>query len=391
MVQHKIQRGVDKARQAAVAVLRHNAHGPFDGLPRTAETGYPEPYTRDLLLSLFGIAVSNDSELLQSLRRVLETLAGHQTLRGHIPSLVHDPGDRGASDTTPLFLLAISIYRSVTGERLFLEEAARRAFQWIDFQSPTDRVLVGQQPTSDWRDEQWVLGHGLYVNALVYACRRLFGRHDEADRMRDEMAVFDITGQKDQDHVHRRLSLPHKPYYALWSFKVLRSERFDLLGNSLAILFGIASRERALQIIQWIEDECRCMKRTGALGMDLPPNFFPFVLPADPDWHPRDETFNQPGNYHNGGIWPFVSGLYVAALVAAEAQSLAEKKLVVLTETVRKSRFGKPDFGFNEWLRARDGMPMGQDGQTWSAAMYLYAAQCVAAQGTPLFDEMRMR
>jgi len=34
---------------------------------------------------------------------VLETLAKNQTERGHIPSLVQDNDDRGASDTTPLF------------------------------------------------------------------------------------------------------------------------------------------------------------------------------------------------------------------------------------------------------------------------------------------------
>ena len=31
------------------------------------------------------------------------------------------------------------------------------------------------------------------------------------------------------------LVVKHKPYYALWSYKILSSERFDLLGNSLAI------------------------------------------------------------------------------------------------------------------------------------------------------------
>ena len=30
-------------------------------------------------------------------------------------------------------------------------------------------VMVSQLPTSDWRDEQWVMGFGLYVNTLVYA------------------------------------------------------------------------------------------------------------------------------------------------------------------------------------------------------------------------------
>jgi hypothetical protein len=48
------------------------------------------------------------------------------------------------------------------------------------------------------------------------------------------------------------------------------------------------------------------------------------------------------------------------------------------------------DFGFNEWLKAQDGKPKGQDWQTWSAALYLYAAKCVELKSTPFFDEMRV-
>jgi len=35
--------------------------------------------------------------------------------------------------------------------------------------------------------------------------------------------------------------LDRKPYYALWSYKIHCSERLDLLGNSLAIISGLAS------------------------------------------------------------------------------------------------------------------------------------------------------
>ena len=60
---------ITAAREAAVEVLIHNAEGPFDGLPRTAGWGYPEPYTRDLLISVLGIAVSENSLLTASIRR----------------------------------------------------------------------------------------------------------------------------------------------------------------------------------------------------------------------------------------------------------------------------------------------------------------------------------
>jgi hypothetical protein len=383
------QQLIEEAKKAAIEVLIHNAHGPYQGLPRTAGWGYPEPYTRDLMFSILGIAVSENKKLLESIRRVLETLAKNQTERGHIPSLVNDKEDRGSSDTTPLFLLGVGIFRKVSGESDFLQKAVEKALLWMEYQSPSDRFLVAQQPTSDWRDEQWVTGYGLFVNTLVYCYLRLLGQQERADRVRHEMSRFTITGGTIHHHVHEGLVVRHKPYYAFWSYKIHSSERFDLLGNSLAILSGIAPPSRAEELISWIEEECAGMRERGELAVDLPPNFFPFIKPEDPDWHARYSTFNKPGEYHNGGIWPFVCGFYVAALVSAKRYTLAREKLMVLTHCIKISNAGNLDFGFNEWLKAQDGKALGQDWQTWSAALYLYAAKCLEEKGTPFFDEIR--
>ena len=380
---------IEKAKAAALEVLLHNAHGPFMGLPRTAGWGYPEPYTRDLMFSILGIAVTKNKILLDSIRKVLEKLAENQTERGHIPSLVHDKEDRGSSDTTPLFLMGVGIFRKVSGEEKFLNLAVIKALIWMEYQSPSDRYLVAQQPTSDWRDEQWVTGYGLFVNTIVYSYLRLLGRHERAESVHREMSRFTITGGTIHHHVHEGLVVKHKPYYAFWSYKVHSSERFDLLGNSLAILSGIASPSRADEMVSWIEEECAAMHKRGELAVELPPNFFPYINPEDPDWHPRYEQFNNPGEYHNGGIWPFICGFYVAALVAAKRYTLAREKLLILTHCIQLSVSDNVEFGFNEWIKAQDGKPMGQDWQTWSAALYLYAAQCVENENTPFFDEIR--
>jgi hypothetical protein len=380
---------IEAAKAEALKVLLHNAKGPYHGLPRTAGWGYPEPYTRDLMICLPGVLVSGHPELVAKYKTVLETLAENQSPNGHIPSLVHDPEDRGASDCTPLFLMGAGLFRKATGAKRFLKEAVNRSFTWMRYQSPSDRMLVGQLPTSDWRDEQWVLGYGLFVNTIVYIYLKLLNYPDEAAQVRNEMSRFAITAERQHHHIHEGLLLRHKPYYALWSYKVYESERFDLLGNSLAILSGIASRTRARSIISWIESECEHLRQRGELGANLPPNFFPYIRPTDPDWLPRYETYNQPGQYHNGGIWPFIAGFYVAALVAAGRQKLAETKLLELTKLNRPHRAKEVAFGFNEWLHAEDGRPMGQDWQSWSAAMYLYAAACVEEKRTPFFDEIR--
>ncbi len=356
---------------------------------RTAGWAYPEPYTRDIMISALGILVSGEDELIRGLEKVLRVLARTQTPLGHIMSLAHDPNDRGASDTTPLFLIGTALFRKAAGRPDFLEDAVQRALTWMRYQSPGDRVVVAQQPTSDWRDEQWVWGYGLYVNTLVFTYLRLYELDEQAVIMRRMMQRFDPTGKPKAHYVHGALGIKSKPYYSLFSYKMYRSDRFDLLGNCFAILSGLASTTRAEHIVSWTESRCDTMREEGLLALELPPCLFPCIQRGDPDWRPRYEKFGRLGEYHNGGIWPFICGFYVAACVAAGRHRLARRKLESLAELVRPARTADVEFGFNEWFRAQDGTPQGQDWQTWSAAMYLYAAACVERGGTPFFDAIR--
>jgi len=93
---------IENAKEAALKVLLHNAHGPYFGLPRTAGWGYPEPYTRDLMFSIFGIAVSGNIKLLDSIRKVLETLAKNQ---GCVVNIVDIHAERGLKNY-PVYSIA---------------------------------------------------------------------------------------------------------------------------------------------------------------------------------------------------------------------------------------------------------------------------------------------
>jgi hypothetical protein len=261
--------------------------------------------------------------------------------------------------------------------------------RWMEYQSQTGGVIVGQLPTTDWRDEQWVLGSGLYVNMLVYTYLRLHGQHEKARQLKREIHRYAMQSHGTAPNNPAGLVLPGRPYYALWSHKVYWGDRFDLLGNCLAILSGLASPSRAAAIVQWVKKQCSKLKREGDLAVDLPPNLFPYVRPSDEDWVARYEKFNRPGEYHNGGVWPFVCSFYVAALVAVGELESAEEKLAALTDLVVAAHNRGLSFGFNEWFKAQDGKPRGQDWQSWSAAMYLYAAACVERRATLFFQTVR--
>jgi hypothetical protein len=371
------------ARAAALEVLHYTARGPRGPLPRTAGWGYAEPYTRDWMIAAPGILSTGDPELIAVIRRMLLALAAAQSPHGQIPGLADAPGDLGSSDTTPLFLIGLAMYRKVSGEADLLVDAAARAWTWLTYQIPDGRYMVAQQPTADWRDEQWVLGHGLYVNALVHLAHRLYGAEEAAAGLRAQLdRPMHIEGQ-DNPPEAGGLAVPGAPYFGLWAYKVWGSTRFDLLGNSLAILSGLVDRERARTIVAWVEETCARLRAAGLLVGDLPPCLVPYIMPTEPDWHPRYARFNRPGEYHNGGIWPFVCGFYIAALVATGLPDLAAQKLTALTALVRPARSHPVAFGFNEWICAQDGRPCGEDWQVWSAALYLYAGAAVAAGRAP--------
>jgi hypothetical protein len=375
--------GVEAARRAAMAVLEHNAFGPFAGLPRTAGFGYPEPYTRDLMISLPGFLLTGKPELQAQMRKTLEALAKNQTARGHIPSLAHDPDNLGASDTTPLFLFGLAVFRRALGEPEFLEAAAQKAIGWMRYQSPDDRVLVAQLPTTDWRDEHWVYGYGLYVNALVHAYLPMYGLHEEAAQLK--AAMNRLVSSESPEPQHPGLSLRESPHYAAGAFKIFHDPRCDVLGNSLAILSKVADQAQAERLIDYIETNAELLRAAGELRGELPPCFFPYMRPGDDDWRARYAIYNQPGEYHNGGVWPFVCGFYVAACVSVGRHELARQKLEALAELVKPWHEDECEWGFNEQIRAQSGKPIGRDWQTWSAAMFLYAYDCVATRTTPYF------
>lgn len=98
----------------------------------------------------------------------------------------------------------------------------------------------------------------------------------------------------------------------------------------------------------------------------------------------RNNNLNIPEQYHNGGIWPFVGGFYVAALVKAGRMEEARRQLEKLAKV---NRLGlEEEWEFNEWCHGRTGRPMGYPHQAWSAGMYLYPYHCVQLARVPLLQ-----
>ena len=77
---------------------------------------------------------------------------------------------------------------------------------------------------------------------------------------------------------------------------------------------------------------------------------------------------NYPNQYHNGGGWPFIGGFWIIALIKLGKKELVRSELTQLAKLNQLN-----EWGFNEWFHGKTGEPMGMTGQSWSAAMYLFA------------------
>ena len=147
----------------------------------------------------------------------------------------------------------------------------------------------------------------------------------------------------------------------------------DVLANVLAILCGVPTVDRANHILDHmgrhgVTDPYPA--KTWLKPAEETDNPWGLLKPAaertqDPRWR------NPPYAYHNGGIWPFIGGYYVMALLKTgrvdEARAVMEK----LAEGNAQTDQGR--WGFHEWLHGVTGKPGGAPDQAWSAATFVMA------------------
>ncbi len=101
------------------------------------------------------------------------------------------------------------------------------------------------------------------------------------------------------------------------------------------------------------------------------------MQPGASDWKDYSVTnfLNLPHHYHNGGIWPFIGGLWVRFLAKLGKQELAHRELASLAEACRTGIYG--EWEFNEWMHGITGRPMGKAHQAWTSASYIAAYQAL--------------
>ncbi len=426
---------VEEARRRAGAILRSNSReiGVLSG-----RHAYQQVNGRDSMICALGLLLLGDAAATDTHRRSLETLGRHQSRLGNIPFGVGFPDiedesfvatggtfarsrsaeergrpvvdtlHAGCVDECLWYVVGHYLAQCAAGDEAFLRQwwpTIEQAYLWLQYQDVNECGLLEVHEAMDWADLFANRYNVLYDNALWYAAHRAMGYladalgqdsaqyFEEAQACRFKLNLLLWVGPEAPRDLawveeHRKewlfpvkltdTELVARPYYLPYMGFRDYADRFDTLGNMLAILLDVASRTQADRILDYAH----------GTGLDSPypiQALYPVIRPGDKDWREyyRVRNLNQPHHYHNGGIWPFIGGFYAAALVKAGRQAEAVAELARLAELNSLGR--KEPWEFNEWFHGVSGRAMGFPGQSWSAALYVYAYECVRRGAPPFF------
>jgi hypothetical protein len=262
-------------------------------------------WTRDVALSsVLAIAIAAPDAVRRSLLAKVDP-------GGRI---IQDTGTGGSwpvsTDRTTWALAAWELY-AVTGDRDWLRtsyDVISRSAE-ADLHVALDRstgLFHGESSFMDWREQsypRWMepadifQSQSLSTNVVHYATYRILA--DMARALGEPSARWDAVADTVRRGVNTHLWLSGYDWYAEYRYgrnAMALSKRSEGLGESLAIIYGVASAQQ----------RARVAIKTPVVQYGMP-SFWPYI--------PGEKL------YHNAAIWPFVNGYWSWA--SAEAGSTA--------------------------------------------------------------------
>ncbi|MEX2044113.1 MAG: HAD-IIB family hydrolase [Opitutus sp.] len=363
------------------------------------DANYRSVWARDGCFTIVQTIEMEEPDIREAQKRTLLTLLAAISPSGQVPANVRiEDGSREycgvggicSIDSGLWLIIAVYHYVTHTGDMEFLAEHAgvlQRAMDWLSAHDSNNDGLIEIPEAGDWTDLFGRSYNVLYDEVLWYRANVCFGRileyQQEFDRAADYLrwsqhiagrikASFWPTTLVDPNSMatfaDRQASLGDTQYLLAEITPFGFNWRCDVLGNVLAFLTNVIDVERARTAFRFM----------WGVGVSSPypvANLYPAVQSGDPDWRAyyTVNLLNLPHHYHNGGIWPFVGGLWIRFIHRLGLHSLACNELVKLAEV---NRLGKTEeWEFNEWVHGQTGRAMGKSYQAWSAAAYLRACQ----------------
>lgn len=361
---HKIE---DKAYERAIEIINQcsTKYGLFAS---GGKKGYKGVWSRDSFITFLGASFVKDPNFQKTFKKSLQILGRYQSRKGQIPNAVlsfdrkKPQVDYLSIDSSLWYIIGHYIYKKrYNDESLFHrdKEKIEKALFWLSYQDIGEDIMLEQLPTTDWQDafpEKY--GKAISTQALYYYVLRLMGKDETAKKLKFFVNINKESRLWNGEFYYAYRWKNHNKYKEIGDW-------FDSLGNILAVIFELASKNISFKILDYIKQK----------KIDYP---FPVKSIAPPitkrseyweDYY-LDCEAGHPHKYLNGGIWPYIGGFYVLALVKMGKIKDAKKQLKRLAESNLRGNT------FPEWI---DPITWKTHGvfQAWSAGMYLLAYQSI--------------
>ena len=362
------------------------------------DVNYRSVWARDGAKTVIWTLDLEDEELRRCQSQTLRTILEHQAPAGQLPAHVlidtDEPEYGGVGGITSIdgaLWVVIAAWRFClqTNDWSIIEEfrsELQRAMDWLSGLDSNNCGLLEIPEAGDWTDLFDRSYHVLYDEVLWHRALICYSHilrqlgHDKQSLDYENWAthvgrvilktfwpstlIDQAEGRPSFSDVQYELG--DSRYLVAQVSPFSYSWRCDVYGNLLAALTNLIDRERSMMMFRFLWG-------VGANDPGPVKNLYPPVHAGDPEW--RDyfavNLLNLPNHYHNGGIWPFIGGLWVRLIHKLGMADVARRELVNLAQLCYHGLSHK--WEFNEWYHGVTGRPMGKAFQAWSAASFIKA------------------
>lgn len=408
------QEGLERATE-----VLHDCLSPFGFLASpTHKDNYRRVFSRDGVILGLSALLTEDDTLVDGLGKTLQTLANHQGKHGEIASNVDGEtgdvsfgGTVGRVDSVCWFLIGMGEFVLHTGDEEFLRKnlpAIEKTLFLLGAWEFNGKGLLYVPVGGDWADEFIQHGYILYDQLLyLQALRSVFELYEkyniETPEYRQELAekihhLFHLIQvnfwycpeYQESKYVYhpvmykRGLEMYSEEQFYWFSYLTPTGNgyRFDAFANLLSILLGVSQPTQTAEIFSY------CSDISLLRHSQLVPAFYPVVKPNHTaEWQELLGNYsfqfkNKPFHYHNGGLWPMLTGFYAMALT--EDGKAEQAKYFLDGINSGNARGQDEPWEFREFHHGKTLDPLGTKLQGWSAAAAIMAHYSIF-EGKKLF------